>query len=106
MQEQDVQIKAEMDAPALTLIERLEIERKRQGLSQDDFGRRLVSASTWYAVRHEERRPSMAFCLRVLMNFPELEGYVWRHLKFRALTRRQRITALAEGFTPINEGED
>ena len=30
MQEQDVQITAEMDAPALTLIERLEIERKRQ----------------------------------------------------------------------------
>ncbi len=106
MQEQDVQITAEMDAPALTLIERLEIERKRQGLSQDDFGHRLVSASTWYAVRHEERRPSMAFCLRVLMNFPELEGYVWRYLKFRALVQRQRFMALAEGFTPITEGQD
>lgn len=87
MKEQDVQIEADLDMPGLTLFERLGIERRRLGLSEDEFAEQYLDASpsTWLAVRKGKRGASSNLYVSIVRRFPELEPFVYRHLKFRAL---------------------
>lgn len=78
------------DIPGLTLFERLEIERARLNfVNQDNFARHMgISPSTWLEARLGRRWPSSATYVAILRTFPELQGHVYRHLKFRAETEQ------------------
>lgn len=77
----------------LTLVEALQIQQKREGLSNAQFAKRLgVSESTWDAYRLGRREMSARFYAAILATFRDLEPYIGDDLRRRAGLEMKRFT--------------
>ena len=87
IREQDVRVTVEMDMLALTLLERLEIERQRAGFTHRSFAGHLgMSPTIWRDLRTGRGEFSANHYIAIIAKFPALAGYVYRHQAYRALT--------------------
>lgn len=85
MREQDVSPGQELDMPGLTLLERLEIERQRMGWTQTQFAHHLgMSPTVWRDLRRGKTDFSARHYVAIIRRLPALQGYVHRHLSYRA----------------------
>jgi hypothetical protein len=83
--EQDIQILVDLDMPAATLVERLTIERERMRWTQRKFADHLgMSATVWRDLRVGRIDFSAHHYAAVISRFPALQGYVFRHIAWRA----------------------
>lgn len=86
IREQDVRLATELDMPGLTLLERLDVERKRAHFDHRTFAAHLgMSPTVWRDLRSERVQFSANHYITTIRNFPVLAGYVYRHLLYRAL---------------------